>query len=103
MLLEIPVVQLAVEGGAGRALRPGYAGIGKARGAGTDRGSGDLPKGGADVVFAPGLFEDSWSKDNILSSETGARSTCQTTCTVIQFRSGIFTYEKRIHSSLKSL
>ncbi len=44
-------------------------------------------KGGADVVFAPGLFEDFWGKnsdflgeDNILSSETGSRSTYQTTC-----------------------
>ncbi len=37
-------------------------------------------KGGADVIFAPGLFEESWSKDNIFSNETGARSTYQTTC-----------------------
>ena len=49
-------------------------------------------KGGADVIFAPGLFGDSWSKDNvwskdnILSSETGSRSTYQTTCMVCQVR-----------------
>ena len=48
-------------------------------------------KGGADVVFAPGLFGDSWSKDNVwskgstgedgsLSGGGSTRQTYQTTC-----------------------
>ncbi len=49
-------------------------------------------KGGADVVFAPGLFDEPWGKDNGfwskdgfgkdggLSGEGGARQTYQTTC-----------------------
>ena len=69
-------------------------------------------KGGADVVFAPGLFDEHWGQaeglwgganvmgqSNLRSGEIGARSTCQTTCTVIQFRSGIFTYEKRVQAA----
>ena len=54
-------------------------------------------KGGADVVFAPGLFGDSWGKDNMWSKDgigedgspsggESARSTYQTTCMVCQVR-----------------
>ena len=55
-------------------------------------------KGGANVVFAPGVFAEPWGKDsNFLSGEESMRQTYHTTCTVIQFRSGTFSYEKRIH------
>ena len=37
-------------------------------------------KGGADVVFVSGLFDEPWGKDNGLWSEGGARQTYQTTC-----------------------
>ena len=73
-------------------------------------------KGGADVVFAQGLFDEPWGKDNNIWSKDGpgknptsydnslggeesTRQTYQTTCTVIQFMNGIFTYEKRIHKN----
>ncbi len=57
-------------------------------------------KGGADVVFAPGLFEEPWGKDNniwikddigkdgSLSGEESTRQTYQTTCIVCQVRTG---------------
>ena len=37
-------------------------------------------KGGADVVFAPGLFDESWGGDGPLGEGGGARHTYQTTC-----------------------
>lgn len=37
-------------------------------------------KGGADVVFAPGLFDGPWGEGDDLWSKDGARSTYQTTC-----------------------
>ena len=44
-------------------------------------------KGGAEIVFAPDLFDeprdkdnDLWSKDGIMSGETGPRQTYHTTC-----------------------
>ena len=37
-------------------------------------------KGGADVVFAPGLFDKSWGEGNDLWDKDGARQTYQTTC-----------------------
>lgn len=50
-------------------------------------------KKGADVVFLPGVF-------GTLGEENETNSTLYTTCTVIQFRSGVFTYEKQIYSKL---
>ena len=47
-----------------------------------------LHKDGVEVVFVPGLFDETGDKN--------PRSTYQTTCMVIQLRSGVFTYEKQI-------
>ena len=37
-------------------------------------------KGGADVVFAPGLFDESWGGDGPVGEGGVARHTYQTTC-----------------------
>lgn len=37
-------------------------------------------KGGADVVFAPSLFDEPWGEGNDLWGKDGARQTYQTTC-----------------------
>lgn len=49
-------------------------------------------KEGADVVFLPGVF-GTLGEEN--QSQSTTISTLYTTCIVIQFRSGIFSYEKR--------
>jgi len=56
-------------------------------------------KGGADAVFAPRFFDESWGGDSPLGEGGGARHIYQTTCMVIQFRSGNFAYERRMQAT----